>query len=103
MAPPRPCLDCARITTHGPRCPVCQRRHWSGQDARRGSRHERGYGNDWLRLSAAVLARDGYQCAYCGGLATTADHVVPRSRGGSDDPSNLVAACRRCNSRKGGR
>ena len=31
----------------------------------------------------------------------TADHVVPRSDGGTDDLSNLVLACWTCNSRKG--
>lgn len=29
------------------------------------------------------------------------DHVIPRSAGGSNDPSNLVAACRDCNASKG--
>lgn len=29
------------------------------------------------------------------------DHLTPRSRGGSDDPSNLVPCCHECNSRKG--
>jgi len=31
------------------------------------------------------------------------DHILPRIRGGSDDPHNLQAACAACNLRKGGR
>ena len=58
-------------------------------------------------VRAMVLLRDGYQCAYCGKHGEradlTLDHVTPWSRGGSDDASNLVAACRRCNSKKGAR
>jgi 5-methylcytosine-specific restriction endonuclease McrA len=65
----------------------------------------------------AVLERDGYVCRYCGAdlprnredsefvkmwgrmtsTRTHVDHIVPRVHGGSDDPSNLVAACRGCN------
>ena len=48
----------------------------------------------------AVLARDGGRCVYCGGHASTVDHVVPRSRGGEDRWDNVVAACGRCNNRK---
>jgi 5-methylcytosine-specific restriction endonuclease McrA len=48
----------------------------------------------------AVFARDGHRCQYCGGQAENIDHVVPRSRGGSHDWENVVAACRRCNTRK---
>jgi hypothetical protein len=33
------------------------------------------------------------QCPGCSHRATHAHHIVPRSRGGSDDPSNLVALC----------
>lgn len=52
----------------------------------------------------AVLARDRYRCAYCGrGGATTVDHVYPKSRGGADTWSNLVAACAHCNGVKSAR
>jgi len=54
-----------------------------------------------------VLARDNYTCQYCGcqpGKANlTVDHVVPRSRGGEHVWENVVAACGRCNRRKGNR
>ena len=47
-----------------------------------------------------VFLRDGGQCQYCGQAAENVDHVVPRSRGGLHEWENVVAACRRCNSRK---
>ncbi len=50
-----------------------------------------------------VLERDGHRCAYCARRADTVDHVVPRSRGGRHEWSNVVAACSRCNHRKGDR
>ena len=40
------------------------------------------------------------RCQYCGGTAENVDHVIPRSRGGEHAWENVVAACRRCNSRK---
>jgi len=48
----------------------------------------------------AVFARDGWVCQYCGAAAENVDHVVPKSRGGEHAWENVVAACRRCNSRK---
>ncbi len=48
----------------------------------------------------AVFARDGWSCQYCGSPAENLGHVVPRSKGGSHTWDNVVAACRRCNSRK---
>jgi len=50
-----------------------------------------------------VLRRDDQRCGYCGGSATTIDHIVPRSRGGADTWENLVACCLRCNNIKGDR
>lgn len=51
----------------------------------------------------AVFGRDGHRCQYCGAQAESIDHVVPRSRGGGHTWDNVVAACRRCNVRKGDR
>ena len=51
----------------------------------------------------AVFTRDGSTCVYCGGSATSIDHVVPRSRGGTHTWDNVVAACRRCNHTKADR
>ncbi len=48
----------------------------------------------------AIFARDGYRCQYCGGVAENLDHIVPRSRGGAHTWNNVVASCRKCNSRK---
>ncbi len=59
-----------------------------------------------VRLSRReVFARDNHTCQYCGrqGHDLTLDHVVPRHRGGSHTWENLVAACKACNHRKGGR
>lgn len=48
------------------------------------------------------LLRDlfGDLCVYCGDPADTLDHVVPLTRGGEHSISNLVPACRPCNSSK---
>ncbi|GAB4343970.1 MAG: HNH endonuclease [Flammeovirgaceae bacterium] len=49
-----------------------------------------------------IFKRDNHQCVYCGSNEDlTLDHVLPRSRGGTSTWSNLVTACRSCNSKKG--
>lgn len=54
---------------------------------------------------ASVLLRDNFTCQYCdhpfAEKELTLDHVVPRSSGGRTEWSNIVAACRACNYRKG--
>lgn len=50
-----------------------------------------------------VLKRDKHTCAYCAMKATTWDHVLPKSRGGSDSWINTVAACAPCNHGKADR
>lgn len=48
-----------------------------------------------------VLIRDDFTCAYCGKHGDTIDHILPVSKGGKSTYENCVAACKRCNHRKG--
>lgn len=54
-----------------------------------------------------VFLRDRFCCQYCGKRFSshdlTFDHVVPRSRGGLTNWTNVVAACAPCNMRKANR
>lgn len=54
-----------------------------------------------------LFARDHNRCQYCGKHFSTSelsiDHVVPRTQDGPDTWENLVCACVKCNSKKGGR
>ena len=54
----------------------------------------------WKRIRERILRRDGFICVYCHEQANTVDHVQPISKGGTDEPDNLVAACGKCNSKK---
>jgi 5-methylcytosine-specific restriction endonuclease McrA len=54
-----------------------------------------------------VFLRDDYTCQYCGKhfdpKHLTCDHIVPRSRGGVTEWTNIVASCFHCNFKKGDR
>lgn len=54
-----------------------------------------------------LFQRDGGLCLYCNTRLRVSEmefeHVVPRSQGGPDTWSNIVAACHHCNHRKGSR
>lgn len=53
-----------------------------------------------------LFRRDRHMCGYCGGVFgrrdLTRDHIMPKARGGRDVWSNVITACRTCNTiRKG--
>ena len=50
-----------------------------------------------------LLDKWGRKCAYCGKntVALEIEHIVPKSRGGTDRVSNLTLSCRNCNLKKG--
>jgi len=65
----------------------------------------------WIRNDTrlAIYLRDGMSCCYCGrsveeqGVELSLDHLKPRSKGGENDPTNLITCCRVCNSARGNR
>lgn len=73
-------------------------------------RKQKNQGQHWIsdpkRLS--IYLRDGLACCWCGesieqGAKLTLDHLTPYSLGGSNDATNLVTSCLRCNSSRGNR
>lgn len=57
----------------------------------------------WNAIRVAILQRDDYICAYCGKKARTVDHIKPKSKGGDERSTNLVACCYGCNLHKSSR
>ena len=74
--------------------------------ARKSGANPANAGSKWIRPNKrlAIYLRDGLACVYCGIAvedadcgALTLDHVTPSSKGGDNENTNLVTACRRCN------
>ncbi|GAB4407454.1 MAG: hypothetical protein OHK0039_09970 [Bacteroidia bacterium] len=62
--------------------------------------------SEYARHRDLVERRAADCCEYCRSQARfspdpfSIEHIVPRSRGGSDDPPNLALTCQGCNNRK---
>ena len=52
------------------------------------------------KLRSFIFNRSNNKCVYCGAKATEIDHIVPRTKGGTNSVHNLVASCRACNQMK---
>ena len=74
-----------------------------------GTDYQQGEQMDFWNIREYVLIRDGHQCQACKGKSKDrvleVHHVVYRSEGGTDKPSNLITLCSKChcseNHRKG--
>ena len=71
---------------------------------------KRNGGGKWIRREKrlAIYLRDGLACCYCGatledGAELSLDHIRPYSHHGTNEASNLVTCCKRCNSARGNR
>jgi len=68
------------------------------------------YPRDWNQRRKLVYKRDNYQCQNCGrqggrrgNAELHAHHIVPKSKGGSHQTSNLTTVCQHCHSQIHGR
>jgi len=95
--PLRPCTQsgCHALTATG-RCPAHQRAPKTQvsrlYDDRRGSSTQRGYGYAWQQRRKEFIKKHPF-CAKCPRPTTDVDHRIPKSRGGSDEDSNLQPLC----------
>ena len=64
-----------------------------GEDYQQGNLYQ-------TELRSFIFSRSDGKCVYCGAKAEEIDHVVPRSKGGTNSTYNLVASCRSCNEKK---
>lgn len=100
-------------------CPFCGREHRHGPKAGLRLAHCFNYTGDYYVILSPgetpprarrpvpfrrVWDRDGWECVECGShRQLTVDHIIPVSKGGTDDLGNLQTLCWSCNSRKGNR
>lgn len=99
---------CDQLVRGARYCAVHEQQVTARYETARGTASQRGYGSDWRVLRAMQLSRFPL-CADPFGLhkaagriepATDVDHVIPRSRGGTDRFDNLQSLCHSCHSRK---
>ncbi|WP_078906556.1 HNH endonuclease [Streptomyces sp. NRRL S-378] len=95
------CSSCQKLRPLGTQCPCAgsRRRYAPKPHARAKGR----YDYRWQKSRAAAIAAQPW-CSFCGtGSDLTGDHILPLSRGGTSDPSNIRVLCRSCNSARGNR
>ena len=72
--------------------------------------YNRPAGNLTIAMRWRLAEQQNWRCCWCGirmegaGFALDAptfEHIVPRSKGGTDELDNIAVACRRCNEERG--
>ena len=53
------------------------------------------------KIRFTIFERDGFKCQYCGhgvpDVILEVDHIIPKSKNGTDDNINLITSCFACN------
>jgi 5-methylcytosine-specific restriction protein A len=100
----RPCVipGCITLVRSGSLCDA----HRHRREVERGTSTARGYGYAWRKIRDAFLQKRPW-CSDVFGFhegalvpAVHVDHRIPKSRGGTDDESNLDGKCGRCHNHK---
>jgi hypothetical protein len=115
-----PCVDCSEATPNqtgpfGARCPACALELRRARQRRRDTKRRGGPRRLGARVTMRWLgSRDGWTCHLCrkrvdpakrwpDPKCASADHLVPVSHGGSDEPENLALSHLDCNVNRGNR
>ena len=69
----------------------------SGSKSKHSTNRTGEYPYNWDSIRADVLKRDGHRCGNCGSSTSLhVHHIVPLSKGGTNNPSNLRTLCEDC-------
>jgi 5-methylcytosine-specific restriction protein A len=100
--PPHPCPypGCRALVRRG----RCEQHTLPRAPDTRPARQARGYTRTWEKLRAIVLQEEPL-CQICKAqgiteVATEVDHIVPLSKGGTNERSNLQSLSKSCHSKK---
>ena len=79
---------------------MCRKNHFSFYNS---TKYIHFFRNEVILNRINVLKRDNFICQYCSKKSNsmTIDHIIPKNKGGKDRWDNLVAACSKCNTKKG--
>jgi 5-methylcytosine-specific restriction endonuclease McrA len=96
------CITCGVLIPLGTsRCKAHGGQAWSGKPAGRQS----AYRDPVYKANRKTVIEREPRCHWglrgCTGKSTTADHLIAVAQGGSNELSNLVGACARCNAARG--
>ncbi|HYY49042.1 MAG TPA: HNH endonuclease [Thermoplasmata archaeon] len=112
----------ARAIVHWQRKRAADRAFWRRHDALYPGGSLRS--EEWANLRLQIIRRDRYRCVRCGRsgrfprrrrgwgepfvpegprIGLQVDHIIPLSRGGTNNPANLQTLCKSCHERKTGR
>lgn len=110
LRPYKQCIKpgCVALIRDGSRCEAHKLPPWQhaaptcgdSSNGRESSSHARGYGWAWQKLRKSIMHRDCGICRICGRPGNEVDHIIPKSRGGLDDPDNLQCLCIECHQAK---
>ena len=103
-AAPRPCPErgCRELITVGQKyCKAHIKSGWAKWQKTQGNTTERGYGAAWRKIRKQVFRRDRGLCQEHFRndklkIGTEVDHIVPKSKGGTDELFNLQLLCSEC-------
>jgi 5-methylcytosine-specific restriction enzyme A len=95
----RLCPRCRKRVPPG-RCNFCEQKRQQVHNATRDKSDKAWYDSPaWEYIRTIQLAKFPW-CEVCNKLAKHVDHIIPRKKGGSDEPDNLQSLCLPCHSRK---